>query len=168
MATDPPSSLDPTNGQNDHTPQPAKNLGSFEISMQIHKELAEQSAPGLFERVFSWLFGAYEVPVQASCRGLLASSSDFNLVSQRCLDDIGNDRTIATSEEIIPTVTQGSHDLKIVGVINVTWHVDGNPHKVYSTDFKVISRDVPCDFDFLLGRHWIEQAGALRRNREVL
>jgi hypothetical protein len=97
--------------------------------------------------------------------GRLDSGSQVNLVSERILIELGYEYYHNKDMSIFML---GGSELQPVGDITLKWHVQGKPDRVHSTDFTVIAKDVQVSFDFLLGRGWCAETGALIRNQEVL
>ncbi|KAF7504835.1 hypothetical protein GJ744_001701 [Endocarpon pusillum] len=97
-------------------------------------------------------------------RCLVDTGSDINLVSKKTLDDLQL-RYDPNVEDLVYGIS--GHPLLPIGSIVLTWHMDGQA-AVYSQKFSVIPDEIPVAFDVLLGKPWINKAGALRRNSKVL
>jgi hypothetical protein len=100
------------------------------------------------------------------CRCLLDTGSDFNLVSERILRELG--QLFTRSERERPTLIGiGAVHILPIGSVVLTWHMDRKNRK-YSDIFWVISDDTPALFDVLIGKGWIKKYKAFLRNPEVM
>jgi hypothetical protein len=101
------------------------------------------------------------------CRCLLDTGSDFNLVSERLLGELGLPLTHSEHERPILMGLGGARILPIGSVV-LTWHMDCKKLINYSDIFWVISDDTPALFDVLIGKNWIKKYKALLRNPAVM
>jgi hypothetical protein len=100
-------------------------------------------------------------------RGLVDTGSNYELVSERILDELNLEAYL----HAVPRITgiEGPRGgVWPIGTYTLPWHVAGKPEKPYNTEFFVISRKIDCQFDFILGRGWINASGAVRQNSDVM
>ncbi|KAL8811412.1 MAG: hypothetical protein Q9200_001815 [Gallowayella weberi] len=93
----------------------------------------------------------------------LDTGSDFNVISQEVVDELGLQIQPYTGVLAKPV---GGVSFLPVGEITLSWHVWGF-HKTYTTKFVVFSKDYSKDFDVLLGRFTINEVGFFVKNRNV-
>ncbi len=100
-----------------------------------------------------------------SCRCLLDTGSDFNLISQRTLRTLKLQFTAREG----PTLTGlGGVQIFPIGSVLLTWHMSHHKNVIYADTFLVISDDEQPLFDVLLGKDWIEESKALMRKPRIL
>jgi hypothetical protein len=99
--------------------------------------------------------------------GILDTGAEMNLVSEQALEDTGYE---INRRDIEPLRSVGGLEIPIdlVGEVKITFHVGQHPDTIYEESFLVVSKGTHCTFDFLIGRPWIQNNRALRRNRSVL
>ena len=94
-------------------------------------------------------------------RGILDTGSFCNLISTETLSDLGLRASEYTGGPIQPI----GQVLQPLGKITLRWYVL-KKNVTYKTEFLVIPDDI-ANFDVLLGRGWIKQSKALKRNIDV-
>jgi len=108
------------------------------------------------------------LPMHTARRGLLDTGADINLVAAEALDGTGYENQIRPDKLDIQSFGKMELPFNLAGLVRISWHVNGKPQAVYTEDFWVVPRDIKCEFDFLLGRKWIEENDALLRNNSVI
>ena len=111
---------------------------------------------------------AESYPVHTARRGLLDTGVDINLVAEGALDGTGYENQIQPDKILIQSFGKMELPVTLAGFARIPWHVNGKPQAVYTEYFWVVPRDIECEFDFLLGREWIEETSALQRNKKVI
>jgi hypothetical protein len=92
--------------------------------------------------------------------GVIDTQSDVSLVSQSILTELGYDYYPRDVGEIFGI----NQSFFPIGTVPLLWHVFGLPKEIYNTEFYIISEDMEPAFDFILGKQWIAETGALSRN----
>jgi hypothetical protein len=108
------------------------------------------------------------LPMHTARRGLLDTGADINLVAEEALDGTGYENQIQPDKFLIQSFGKMELPVDLAGFVKISWHVNGKPQAVYTENFWVVPRDIECEFDFLLGRKWIEETDALQRNNKVI
>jgi hypothetical protein len=108
------------------------------------------------------------LPTHTARRGLLDTGADINLVAEEALDGTGYENQIQPGKILIQSFGKMELQVDLAGFVRISWHVNGKPQAVYTECFWVVPRDIVCEFDFLLGRGWIEKTNALQRNNKVI
>ena len=126
--------------------------------MRVLVEMAARTPQSIFRRL----------PMHTARRGLLDTGADINLVAEEALDGTGYENQIQPDKFHIQSFGKMELPVTLAGIVRISWHVNGKPQAVYTEYFWVVPRDIECEFDFLLGRKWIEETNALQRNDKVI
>lgn len=98
-------------------------------------------------------------------RCLIDTGSDFNLISESTVLDLG----LEVSRRRGPEVTGlGGAQIFPIGSLMLRWHMNHHSEITYYEPFYVISQDTPALFDVLIGKKWIKKYKALLRNDQVM
>ncbi|KAL8819674.1 MAG: hypothetical protein Q9223_001945 [Gallowayella weberi] len=121
----------------------------------------EQDSQGWLERVFKTVL---YLPNERTAQRMtfLDSGSDFDVVSQKVVDDFN--LPIQPYTGVLAKPLGSSYMPE--GEITLSWHVSGF-HKTYTTKFVVFSKDYSEDFDILLGRFTIKEIGFYKKNGNI-
>lgn len=113
---------------------------------------------------------ASEQVLTTTRRAMLDTGAQVNLISEQALVGTGYQVTPASpgGTDLLQSIGRAIIDIKVIGTVDLTWHVRNKPHKEYTDIFVVIAGDAAAEFDALLGRHWLEEHKAFKRNKKIL
>lgn len=101
------------------------------------------------------------------CCGIVDTGSARSIAFESKVRELGYQMFCPTTRHV---KTLSGESMRVVAMTNLHWTVQGKPDIRYNTELLVLEDQPPGrrpDFDFLLGRDWVRESGACRRNSAV-